>query len=458
MAKEYQPTVVRCADGRVVTGILKEETAAAISLQTQNELVVIPKADIEESKLSDKSMMPDDLLKPLTPLEVRSLVAYLGSETQTPIAATPDNVGRFFNGKDLTGWRGDEKLWSVENGEIVGKTAGLKKNEFLMSELSVGDFRLALDVKLVDDKGNSGIQIRSQPIENGLMRGYQCDVGPGWWGKLYEEHGRALLESKGGEQFVKKGDWNHYEIVAVGSRVRTWINGNLCVDRDDPEAARRGLIGLQLHSGGATEVRFTQSQLTLLAAARSRAAVSSFEAAGRRQARQSQLQKDDARPRLPQRRRRHGRFQQRRHSRHLRRQRLVREPGRAQRPRSAEWTMHVLGEKANSFDIKTYGDTFMNWAEDVDGDGRQDLIVVDFPGKQTWWFQNPGDTLRQDAWKKHVDRARHQRRKPALSRRRWRRQARAGLWRRREPLTIARPQANPDRRMESRRTSPPPAT
>src|SRR5205823_10766401 len=123
MAKEYQPTVVRCADGRVVTGILKEETAAAISLQTQNELVVIPKADIEESKISDKSMMPDDLLKPLTPHEVRSLVAYLGSETQTPLAATPDNAGSFFNGKDLTGWRGDENLWSVENGEIVGKTA-----------------------------------------------------------------------------------------------------------------------------------------------------------------------------------------------------------------------------------------------------------------------------------------------------------------------------------------------
>ena len=52
--------------------------------------------------------------------------------------------------------------------------------------------------------------------------------------------------------------------------------------------------------------------------------------------------------------------------------------------------MHVIAEKPNDFDIKTYGDTFMNWAEDVDGDGRQDLIVVDFPGKQTWWFQNPG--------------------------------------------------------------------
>src|SRR5439155_555773 len=48
MAKEYQPTVVRTADGRIVTGLLKEETAAAISLQTQNELVVISKGDIDE--------------------------------------------------------------------------------------------------------------------------------------------------------------------------------------------------------------------------------------------------------------------------------------------------------------------------------------------------------------------------------------------------------------------------
>jgi hypothetical protein len=67
--------------------------------------------------------------------------------------------------------------------------------------------------------------------------------------------------------------------------------------------------------------------------------------------------------------------------------------------------MHVLGQKANSFDIKTYGDTFMNWVEDLDNDGRQDLVVVDFPGKQTWWYQNPG--LREgeapaEPWKKHV--------------------------------------------------------
>ena len=51
----------------------------------------------------------------------------------------------------------------------------------------------------------------------------------------------------------------------------------------------------------------------------------------------------------------------------------------------------------------------MNWAEDLNGDGRQDLIVVDFPGKQTWWFENPGTRTSSasegtagQAWKKHA--------------------------------------------------------
>ena len=38
--------------------------------------------------------------------------------------ATAENAKDFFNGKDLTGWDGDPKLWTVENGEIVGKTPG----------------------------------------------------------------------------------------------------------------------------------------------------------------------------------------------------------------------------------------------------------------------------------------------------------------------------------------------
>jgi len=255
MAKEYQPSVIATTDGRVITGIVKSQNANALTVQTANELVIVPRDEIEQIQLSPLSMMPDDLLKPLNPLEVRSLLAYLAAPAQVPMLATEDNVRNFFNGRDLAGWQGNASLWSVDHGEIVGRTSGLKENEFLRSDLLLGDFRLSVQVQLVDNRGNSGIQFRSETLEDGLVKGYQADIGPDWWGKLYEEHGRALLWPKSGEAHVKPG-WNHYEIEAIGSKIRTWINGQLCVDLDDPAGAKRGIVALQLHSGGPTEVRF----------------------------------------------------------------------------------------------------------------------------------------------------------------------------------------------------------
>jgi hypothetical protein len=223
----------------------------------------VPLADVEERKPSDVSMMPDDLLKPLKDDEVRALVGYLQSPAQVPILATADNLKDFFNGKDLTGWDGDLKLWKVEDGEIVGKTAGLKRNEFLKSLMTVDNFRLTVKVKLVPNKENSGIQFHSEPLPDGEMRGPQADVGLGWWGKLYEENGRGLIWDKPGDPHVKVDDWNEYEVIAVGNRVRTWINGKLCVDLEDDKMARRGVFGLQLHSGGPMEVRFKDLKLEL---------------------------------------------------------------------------------------------------------------------------------------------------------------------------------------------------
>jgi putative heme-binding domain-containing protein len=396
MAKEYQPWVVRLGDGRVVTGLKKGESKDAMTLETANERIVVAKVDIDESRQSEKSLMPDDQLVAMSPYEVRSLVAYLSAGGQTPMQATADNVGTFFDGT-LKGWVGDPNLWTVRNGVIFGKTDGLAKNEFLISELSVGDFKLELDVWLVKDEGNSGIQIRSQPIAGGEMKGYQADIGPGWWGKLYEEHGRALLEAKGGEEFVKKGDWNHYEIIATGSRVRTWINGKLCVDRDDPLGARQGVIAVQLHSGGATEVRFKDLKLTLISAPVPARPYPASKAAPEGKPAKISFKKSTLDRAFRSEGVGMGDFNND--------GRLDISAGSVwyeHPPKSDEkWEMHVITEKPNSFDIKTYGDTFMNWAEDVDGDGRQDLIVVDFPGKQTWWFQNPGHASKEP-WKRNV--------------------------------------------------------
>ena len=267
IGKDYQVTVVRTRDERVVTGILKRTTDTALVLQTENDTVVVPLSDVEESAASDVSMMPENQLDTLAETEVRDLVAYLRTGEQVPLRATPGNVSRFFDGKTLAGWTGNAEVWRVEEGgEIVGRTeTGLARNEFLRSDFELGDFRLTLDVKLVKNEGNSGIQFRSRATTDGEgdVAGYQADIGPGWWGKLYEEHGRAVLSDKSGEPHVKPGEWNRYEIVAVGHRVKTFLNGEPCVDLDDPEGAERGIVALQVHSGGPTEVRFRNLKLEL---------------------------------------------------------------------------------------------------------------------------------------------------------------------------------------------------
>ena len=230
---------------------------------TATDTVILPKNEIATKDKSDQSMMPEDLLTALKDEEIRNLIAYLASPVQVPLKATTDNVSAFFNGKDLVGWTGNEELWSVEGGEIVGRSPGIQRNEFLRSELVLGDFRLRFKVKLTPNAGNSGVQFRSQNLPHGEVKGYQADVGQGWWGKLYEEHGRALLWDKSGEQHVKPEDWNDYEIVAVGSKIRTYINGQLCVDLDDPDGAREGIIAIQIHSGPAMEVRYKDFVLEL---------------------------------------------------------------------------------------------------------------------------------------------------------------------------------------------------
>lgn len=262
--KEYAAHVLNLNSGRVVTGIVKNESANTVQVQTANELLTLAKSDIDTRQPSALSMMPDDLVTKLPASEFKALVAYLRNPVQTPLLATKDNVKEFFNGKTLDGWDGDSKLWSVDNGEIIGRSPGLKENQFLRSHMLAGDFRLTLKVKLTPNAGNSGIQFRSEALPNGEVKGPQADVGAGWWGKLYEEHGRGLLWDKSGEAHVRTGEWNTYEIVAQGATVRTTINGQLCVDLTDAKMSRRGIFAFQLHSGGAMEVRYKDIQLELL--------------------------------------------------------------------------------------------------------------------------------------------------------------------------------------------------
>jgi putative heme-binding domain-containing protein len=254
---DYRASTITTKDDRVITGIVKKEDQSSVTIATPTETLTLPRSDIGSIRVSEISMMPEGLLAPLTDQEIRDLIYYLSRPGQVPLLATPETIAYFFNGKDLAGWDGNEQLWKVENGEIVGSSqTGLTRNEFLKSQMVFGDFRLVCKLKLHPNKENSGIQFHSEPLPDGEVRGCQADVGAGWWGKLYEEQGRGLLWDKPGEQYVNRDGWNTYEILAIADRIRTAINGHVCVDLEDPKAAKQGIIAFQLHAGGPLEVRF----------------------------------------------------------------------------------------------------------------------------------------------------------------------------------------------------------
>ena len=85
LAKEYRMTVVLTTDGRVVSGLLLDETESAVTLRTLNDTVLVAKSDIASQELSNQSMMPEGLLASLQPEEVRDLIAYLASSTQVAL-------------------------------------------------------------------------------------------------------------------------------------------------------------------------------------------------------------------------------------------------------------------------------------------------------------------------------------------------------------------------------------
>ena len=79
VGKDYTLTTVATRDGRLVAGIVREQSPAALVIQTASERVTVPREDVEAIKASNTSMMPEGQLEPLTPQEVRDLFAYLAA-------------------------------------------------------------------------------------------------------------------------------------------------------------------------------------------------------------------------------------------------------------------------------------------------------------------------------------------------------------------------------------------
>ena len=131
-----------------------------------------------------------------------------------------------FDGTSLKGWQGDSRLWSVQNGTIVGQTSDddpIDKNSFLVwRQGEVDDFELKFDYKITG--GNSGVQYRAfqKPKEWGpfVMGGPQADfeAGKRHSGGLYGERSRGIL-AKRGEKVLVGPDHKPTVVGSVGDAV-----------------------------------------------------------------------------------------------------------------------------------------------------------------------------------------------------------------------------------------------
>jgi predicted esterase/prenyltransferase beta subunit len=179
------------------------------------------------------------------------------------LPAVVETAGRFplVNGKDLTGWEGNTQFWSVRDGLLIGRSPGLDHNEFLAAVRPYRDFSLTLDFRLVDGKGNSGVQFRSVRVPGTEMSGYQADIGEGYWGSLYDESRRNKMLAPARPEAARtlhKTDWNHYQINAMGEKILLFLNRAASVQyrETDEKIARDGLIAVQIHAGGPMEIQF----------------------------------------------------------------------------------------------------------------------------------------------------------------------------------------------------------
>lgn len=86
VGKEFRMIIVRTTDGRVLNGLVVSRDDQKLILQTATELLTIPSDEVEETKVTGKSAMPDGLLQNLSPEEVRDLIGYLMSPIQVEAA------------------------------------------------------------------------------------------------------------------------------------------------------------------------------------------------------------------------------------------------------------------------------------------------------------------------------------------------------------------------------------
>ena len=218
------------------------------------------------------------------------LLSCAASDKKKAEADTKSDVEVLFSGKDLTGWKGSSKFWSVKDGVIFGNTHINKTrgNTFLIYQgEDVTDFHLTFEARCFGN--NSGVMYRSKVVDekNFSMAGYQCDIHPKapFTCMIYGERlkGRGIIITRGQKMVIDEAGkkkvlskekpekvditkWNTYEVICKGNKIIQKLNGKVALELEDNHKGKllKGKIGLQLHAGAPMKVEFKNIKLKRL--------------------------------------------------------------------------------------------------------------------------------------------------------------------------------------------------
>ena len=226
------------------------------------------------SQVDGRKLEMNSSHKSLSLLALLTLSLFVSCLTAPVLEKEPAKFISLFNGTDFSGWEGNQAFFRIEDGVLVAGRLdqAIPRNEFLCTSRDYNDFELRLQAKVSREDANGGIQIRSRRVPNhNEVKGYQADIGmienQNIWGALYDEYRRREMLATPNQEKLKKvynpGDWNDYLIRCEGPRIRIWINGYQTIDYTEPDSdiELTGIIGLQIHSGAAAEIRYRHIEI-----------------------------------------------------------------------------------------------------------------------------------------------------------------------------------------------------
>ncbi len=193
---------------------------------------------------------------------------------------SPDEFMELFNGKDFSGWHGNDphttlkakdpavslqeqakefpECWRVENGEMVNNGTG----PYATTDREFGDFELTLEFKITPGT-DSGIYLRGVP----QVQIWDTTEAAGKWKHGADKGSGGLWNNgksgaPGRDPLVHAdrplGEWNKLRARMLGARTWIWLNDQLVVDgvalrnywsKGKTPVPARGPIQLQTHGG-----------------------------------------------------------------------------------------------------------------------------------------------------------------------------------------------------------------